>query len=387
MTEIKQLTEADYEDIFALSQFAFQHELTEEELQAKEAEAGRHIIWGAMQEDRIAAKMHLIPLSCYIHGRKYQMGGISSVATWPEYRRQGIVKDLLQHGLKQMKQQGQTVSFLHPFSVPFYRKYGWELTFAEKKYTIPVEKMQGSWQNASGYVRREHGNISMLNQIYSDFAKRFTGMLIRDERWWEQRVLRKKPHIAVAYNQAHEPVGYILYKVKENNFDVHDIAYTSVNGRKLLLQFIANHDSMIDQVQMRVPEHDNLPLLLDEPRFLQQIVPYFMGRIVDVFSFLQNYPFRTDACGTVTLNVQDDFFPENSGIYQISTSGKVTSLPADAMSKKGICCTIQSLTTMFLGYKRPLELHALDFIKGEKGEIKQLESLIPEQQSFFADFF
>src|SRR5699024_9273156 len=118
MTEIKQLTEADYKDIFALSQFAFQYELTEAELRAKEAEARRHIIWGIMQEDQLAAKMHVIPLSSYIHGKEFKMGGISSVATWPEYRRQGKVKDLLYHGLQQMKQDGQTISFLHPFSMP-----------------------------------------------------------------------------------------------------------------------------------------------------------------------------------------------------------------------------------------------------------------------------
>ena len=62
------------------------------------------------------------------------MGGIAGVATWPENRRQGHVSTLLKHALQEMKSKGQTLSFLHPFSIPFYRKFGWEL-YAEYKNT------------------------------------------------------------------------------------------------------------------------------------------------------------------------------------------------------------------------------------------------------------
>jgi|SRR5690625_3185732 len=385
--EMKQLSAADYGEIFALSEFAFQYELSEAAFAAKEAEAKRHVIWGVMNNDQLAAKMHLIPLSCYIHGRKFEMGGVSSVATWPEYRRQGLIKKLLYHGLQQMKNDGQIVSFLHPFSVPFYRKYGWELVFTEKQYTIPAEKMKGSW-DASGYVRRTRRDIPLLDQIYTAYAKRYSGMLVRDEKWWEQRVLKDKPYIAVAYNEENQPEGYVMYEVKENTFTVKDMAYASANGWKLLLRFIANHDSMVEQVEMIVPANDNLPLLVDEPRFEQKIVPYFMARIVDVFAFLKQYPFQGERTRAVTIHVEDDFFPENSGVYQISKHGEVTSVPSGSVkSENGIHCTIQSLTMMMLGYKRPMELYQAELLTGELEQIEQLEGLIPGQQTFFADFF
>lgn len=385
--EIKQLNAADYGEVFALSQFAFQYELSEAAFAAKEAEAKRHAIWGMMHNDQLAAKMHLIPLSCYIDGKTFEMGGISSVATWPEYRRQGLIKSLLYHGLKQMKKDGQTISFLHPFSVPFYRKYGWELTFTNKQYTIPVDKMKGSW-NARGYVRRTQRNILLLDQIYTAYAKKFTGMLVRDEKWWEQRVLKDKQHVAIAYNEKAQPEGYVMYEVKANTFTVKDMAFTSANGWKLLLQFIANHDSMVEQVKMTVPEDDQLPLLVDEPRFEQKIVPYFMARIVDAFAFLKDYPFREEGTRAVKLHVEDDFFPENSGTYEISKNGKVTSVPSESLKfGRGIHCTIQSLTMMLLSYKRPLDLYRAGLLTGEQEQVEQLEGFIPEQQTFFADYF
>lgn len=55
------------------------------------------------------------------------MGGIAGVATWPENRRGGLVSKLLSKALARMNEEGQVLSCLHPFSVPFYRKFGWEL--------------------------------------------------------------------------------------------------------------------------------------------------------------------------------------------------------------------------------------------------------------------
>src|SRR5690625_6337379 len=72
--------------------------------------------------------------------------------------------------------------------------------------------------------------------------------------------------MAIEYNKKSQHEGYVLYEVKANTYTVKDMAYASANGWKLLLQFIANHDSMIEQVKMIVPENDNLPLLVDEPR-------------------------------------------------------------------------------------------------------------------------
>src|SRR5690625_4225879 len=249
------------------------------------------------------------------------MGGIASVATWPEYRRQGMIKKLLFHALQEMKKNGQTISFLSPFSIPFYRKYGWELAFTDKKYEIPIGHFKREWE-AQGYVRRIKQDIPLLHDIYTTYAKGLSGMLTRDEKWWEQRVLTdSSSHIAVAYNEAGEAEGYLIYKVKERIFTVIEMAYTSLNGWKLLLEFIANHDSMVKNVKMIVPENDQLTLLLANPEFDQKVTPYFMARIVDVFVFLKQYPFRESGQDqALIINVEDAFFPENSGAYQLTKS-------------------------------------------------------------------
>lgn len=385
LKEIKQLNEADYQDVFALSQFAFQYELTEAELVKKGEEADRHNIWGWMEEGELAGKLHIIPLSSYVNGQMFKMGGISSVATWPSYRRKGIVKHLLKHALLQMKKEGQAISFLSPFSVSFYRKFGWELVFTEKQYRIPIEQLKRNW-GGKGDVRRMKIAIPLLHRIYTTYAKQYTGMLVRDEKWWEQRIFKDQCEVVVAYNEADEAEGYVMYTVKENIVTVKGMAYTSLNGRKLLLQFIANHDSMAREVNIVVPENDHLPILLEEPTFEQKIEPYFMARIVDVLGFLKQYPLQRNASHeNLLLRIVDDFFPENSGTYQLDNEANVEKVTEDVTG--GVHCSIQVLTVMFLGYKRPLELYELDLIQGLPEEIEQLEQLIPKQQPFFADYF
>lgn len=166
--------------------------------------------------------------------------------------------------------------------------------------------------------------------------------------------------------------------------------FTTLRAKQLLLQFIDNHDSMAETVDMTVPENDNLPLFVDEPRFEQEINPYFMARIVDVPAFLKAYPFADEMAESVTLHVEDAFLPENSGTYQLSQIGsdtKVTSMQPTVEQTSSIDCSIQQLTTMLMGYKRPAELYAAGLIRGEPEQIERLERVIPRRQTFSPDFF
>lgn len=391
MKDLRRLGEDDYNDAVALSEFAFQYKLSAEEHAKKVEEFRGQDVWGHFVEDELAAKLHLFPFTCYINGEKFSVGGVCSVATWPEYRRQGSIRALIQHALQHMRSAGQTISYLHPFSVAFYRKFGWELTFANHEYTIPLPDLKRNWE-CHGMVRRLDADIPLLHKIYTDYAKKYNGMLGRDENWWERRVLKGDPQIAVAYNEAGEPGGYIIYEVKAEQMTVKEMVSTSVHAWKLLYQFIANHDSMAKQVTITVPENDQLPFILDEPRFEQKHVPYCMARIVDVSAFLKKYPFQLSELAvdqSLLLRINDAFLPENNGIYELKQEngvmmiGELQNLETQAV----VDCSIQSLTTMLLGYKRPTLLHELGMVVGNAQDIAQLENWIPNRQTYLRDYF
>lgn len=388
MKHLKKLSEVDYEDIFSLSEFAFQYQLTNEQLETKQKEIAIHDIWGWMEDGKLAAKLHIIPLQCYIGGQIVEMGGISAVATWPEYRRKGIVKQLLHHSLKEMKKNGQLVSFLAPFSFKFYRKYGWELGFVNKNYSIPMESLKQVKWHASGVVRRIEKDYPLLQSIYSDYARQFNGMLVRNEHWWKYRIFNEKSQIAVSYNADGKSDGYLIYQVKNNLFKVEEIVYQSVEAKKVLFQFIANHDSMAKEVEMTVPENDSLPILMEDPIFKQELKPYFMVRIVDVEAFLHQYPFReVKNREAFSITVKDEFFQENEGTYQISNKQGAVKFSGRTTSELNLHCSIQMLSMIMLNYKRAEELWESGLISGDRQAAVLLDTLVPERQTHLADFF
>ncbi|MDB5084042.1 MAG: family N-acetyltransferase, partial [Bacilli bacterium] len=255
MNEIRKLTLDDLDEVFALDQFAFQFELTESALAERRERVTPANMIGHFVDDRLAAKMTILPLQTLINGAAFLMGGIASVATWPEYRRQGMVAKLLRQALSDMRENAQAISFLHPFSFAFYRKYGWETYVEYKKYTIEVAGLPAV-QKTAGFVKRDQ-NWQTLNEVYNTYAIAFNGMLMRDEEWWQKRIFTsKKGQSAVCYNAAGQACGYLLYDIKNHEMTIHEMVFLDEQARGTLWAFIRNHDSMMSQVILKAPSND-----------------------------------------------------------------------------------------------------------------------------------
>lgn len=98
------LKEDKFREALRLSEYAFQYKVEEERMQQQLTRMKEsHEVYGIIEGNDLAAKLHLIPFHIYIGKEKFKMGGVAGVATYPEYRRSGYVKELLQHSLQTMK--------------------------------------------------------------------------------------------------------------------------------------------------------------------------------------------------------------------------------------------------------------------------------------------
>ena len=392
MSEIKKIDTLPNEENISMSEYALQYRLTEEEFKKKKEEVENHCVLGSYDNGNLAAKLSIIPLEVFIHNQTYSMGGIAGVATWPEYRRNGHVKQLLKEALQEMKREGQVLSFLHPFSIPFYRKYGWELIFEQNKTKIPISDLKKKWE-IDGKVRRAPFNeetISILQPVYESFAKNYNGPLNRKLNWWMNRIWKDDLVVAIGYNEKEEADSYVIFKVKDRLFQVDDYAYSSVSGLKRLLEFMSNHDSMVNAIEVTVPANDNMALLFHNRHLDQKLDAYFMGRIVDVEKFLQTFPYNeTSEFRPFTIHVEDSFMPENSGTYLVEQDNQTVIVMKQATSSDypSIHCSIQQLTAIMLSYRSATELATLELIHGDRHAIHQIDSLIPHQQTYIPDFF
>ncbi|MCK8489088.1 GNAT family N-acetyltransferase [Paenibacillus sp. MBLB2552] len=389
--EIRSLRVEEFDASLNLSEYAFQYKV-----EMKDREEQRKLFipersWGAFENGELLAKLMLLPLHLYVQGRPIPMGGIAGVATWPEHRRSGLVRELLAVALRQMNEQGQILSCLHPFSIPFYRKFGWEVHTDYKKYTMNIDSFP-SKTLTTGSVKRDIKNIELLNEIYHSFARQYNGMLVRDEEWWKRMVLGEEGHTAVYYAESGQPEGYLLYQVKNRELVISEFVFLNETARQGLWTYLANHDSMVTQVVFdRVPADDLLPFLLRDPRCKQETVPYFMARIVNAAAFVAEYSFAVPAATSpirLSLRIEDGFAPWNEGNWQLAVSpeGKGSLTPANP-ADFGLVCDIQTLTALLLGYKRPREMFACGKLSGPGTDAETLERLIPLSQTALLDFF
>ena len=381
-----QLKEDKFREALRLSEYAFQYKVDEERLQQQLTKMKEsHEVYGIMEGNDLAAKLHLIPFHIYIGKEKFKMGGVAGVATYPEYRRSGYVKELLQHSLQTMKKDGYTVSMLHPFAVTFYRKYGWELCANLLVCHLTKSDLVMKKQ-VNGTVKRfnKENHPEEVEKLYETFAERFSGMLVRNEKWWLQAVYEDLT-LAIYYDENKTAAGYMLYKIENYKMTVDEFVPLHNEARNGLWNFICQHDSMIKELEMTVSENEQLLYTLQEPRVKTEIKPYFMGRIVDVEQFLKQYELNwNNVQQEVILHITDSFAPWNNVSVRLANYEiAIIEEPMD----KGINLDINALSTILLGYKRPLELNELELISGREEEIQAFEKIVPVRDAFIYDFF
>ncbi|MHA6534169.1 GNAT family N-acetyltransferase [Paenibacillus sp. BAC0078] len=389
--EIRQLRSEEFEASLSLSEYAFQYKVSGEARAEARMKFKPERVWGIFEDGALGAQLTLLPLQVYIQGRAVPMGGIAGVATWPENRRQGLVAKLLRHTLQTMNEAGQTLSFLHPFLIPFYRKFGWEVYCEYKKYSIPVAMFPRKTE-IQGSIKRDVAELEILEQLYSRFAAEYNGTLQRDRDWWKRSVLDEDTHHCVFYSELGEPEGYVLYKIEKKELVIDEFIYLNEKARQGLWTFLANHDSMVTGASLKlVPSDDILPYLLPNPRIQQENYPYFMARIVNAEAFVSNFTFSgQNSIQQRTLYIEDEHAPWNDGLWQwsVTEQGEATlSRVAGGKDTADLSCTIGTLTVLLLGYKRPLELARYGQLTGNAEAVQWLEDIVPQSKTALFDFF
>lgn len=389
--EIMRLKESDYVDSMNLSMYAFQYKIPDEEIESRKKMLEKHRLLGIREQEQLAAKLHIIPLKVMMGQQEWKMGGVAGVATYPEYRRNGYVRELISASLKDMKDNGEIVSLLHPFDIGFYRRYGWEIFADHKKVTITRDQLK-MLPHSNGNVKRynKDTHTSEIEEVYRKYSLGFNGMLVREQDWWMNSIYHEET-MAVHSNGLGEMDGYILYTVKDKVMDVQEFVALNHEARRGLWNFICQHDSMVEKVKMLLSPHDMLPYCLQSPKLQAEIYPYFMARLVDVEACLNKFSFVISS-DNLFIHLNDEYAPWNNATYLISEDGvKVFKDKAGSSCthppKKGISMDINSLTAIIFGYKRPMELFDTGRLFGNVKEIETLENMIPQSKSFFYDFF
>lgn len=395
---MRELTKNDVSQYNALLRYAFQvtsRELLDVGWEEDEIRRSKYpviekaSVLGWFDGDKLASQLAVYPMKVNIHGEIYPMGGLTGVATYPEYSNAGLMHSLMKQSLEDMRERGQSVSFLYPYSIPYYRKKGWEIVSDKMHFSIKDTQLPKRVE-VSGMVERVDIEHSDIKKIHDAFANKRHGALVRSQLEWEEYFRWEVEDLiaAVYYNEKDEPLGYMFYWIENEIFYIKEMVYLTQEARHGIWNYISAHFSMINEVRGDNYTSEPLAFLLEDSEIKEEIEPYIMARIVDFEEFIKKYPFQEKSPeNKLTFRVEDPLLEWNNGHFSITWDENENLILTKDIISKPIKLNIGTLTAMLLSYKRPSYLSRVEKMETDSKTIKLLESLIPLDQVYFSDYF
>lgn len=344
-------------------------------------------ILGYYDESNILnAMLFILPFEIYIYGSIFNMGGIASVASMPEGRHGGRVAELLRTSLRVMKERGQTVSMLGPFSYEFYRKYGWELGFDRMNYTIPAENLDGFNKKVGSIRPFKEEDLDVLNSIYTEYAKKHNCCAVRNKVLWTDFVLqdpygRNQPRYTyIWFNDKEVPRGYIIYHIKDGRMTIIEMVYLDQEAKEGLLWFLFAHQAQIKEVYWSTASDERLHLDFPNPRIKMELSPWMMFRVVDVKGALLNRKYSEATDLHFSISISDPNAEWNNKNFTVSI--KDGNIEVEESNYGELSCTIQTFSQIFTGYITPKEAFTRKKLLGDAKVVEKIEKIFEKSYTF-----
>ena len=284
--------------------------------------------WGAFDDNgRLISCMQVVPAQIMMNGLPVKTGLICAVTTLPEARNARCVRKMFEIVMSHMKSEGMIFSLLYPFSLPFYRKFGYEHAFLRRQANFPISELSRYPYPDGMKVHDKGGPWADFARVYEAFTQDKNLPMVRGENEWE-RLLNRDPYknkefTYIHYNAVGQPDGYVLYsgvhgEHKTFTMKITELAWVDNTGRNAMLGFIHGLRSEYDEVNWPLASDIDVLSMIDNAwKINLSIDTVVMNRVVDVPAALGLIK-APSGRGRVIIGVTDKFMGDNSGAYSIS---------------------------------------------------------------------
>ena len=393
---VRPLTIQDIDQYNALLRYAFQ--VTEQELsetgwkndeikRSKFPVLQRADVLGCFDGDDLVSQFAVYPLEMNIYGTKYPVGFVTSVCTYPEHTGHGIMKRLMIQSLTHMHENHRPFALLYPYSIPLYRRLGWEIISNKMTYIVKDTQIPRRIKEP-GYIRRVEWNDKEFMQLHTTFAQKTHGCLFRNNLAWEEywRWDEDDTKVAIYYSDDNVPYGYMVYLINNDIMHIKEMIYLTHEAQRGLWEFIHAHDSMIDEVRGNNYYSESIAFELDDSDIKETIRPYSMGRIIDVAEFFGSYHCDPDEPEAIfCFEVEDWLLPWNNGKFTVKFEHGICTL-TDEEPEYDMKLSIATLTTLLLGYKTAEKLYGMNRIVAEPAAVEILDDILLHQIPYVSDY-
>ena len=365
--EIRILTDDDRVDAFYLSSQAFMHG-NRDMSWINNPNRDTTVAYGIWDEAGLQAKVVVVSYRVHLGAEVVvPMGGIAGVACLPASRGRGYAGAGLRHALAQMREAGQVISTLFPFSWDYYRRFGWEWVGTNRCYAVPTRifKPHSETEHARAATPEDRPRILAA---YTEFASRYRGLLARDDRQWN-RILddtEQRHTYTYVYEQQGRIEGYLTYRGGEKKeTELREFIALTPRAQAALLGLLRRHEMQVEKFTWSAPPDDGLWSQFYHWDIETKLEPCTQGRVVDVAGALQAWKPSTSAHGHFTLGMQDENAPWNTGTWQVEFEGGQVSVEPTQQEPQ-VSLDIQALSQAYFGTPTVDELRRNDRLQVHK---------------------
>ena len=297
--------------------------------------------WGMIDEktDRLMGGMILLDYRTRVGEKWLPLTGIGGVATLPEYRREGVIRQIFTALLPRMYERGAALSGLYPFSHAFYRKFGYETFGGQNTATVGLEQLRRFAAPDEVRMIADPRDDLAARGIYERFASRYDLAMRRDLDYQWKRTMGGDPYKERVYKylllrragEELEPCAYIVFTPDESDSagrvaNAREAAYLDGDALRRLLGFMSTFFPHYRKLRIPLPGDVNLAALCPDAYDVHSgIAEGYMLRAVNVRLLLESQPLSPAlklaaqaAPLSFSLALSDELIPMNTGRYEVT---------------------------------------------------------------------
>ena len=340
----------------------------------------------------LAVSLQLIPYELLLRGRKIPVSYVIGVATDPQMRSGGRIKELLRLAVVEMRQRGHYASILMPFKAGFYYPYQWEICYHHYKYILALEDLEPVSLSGGTFslVRNGSNDYNNLQAAYQKFVQGRHGYVIRSHNDWKAAIdsLHAEDGFCYLLTVDGSPEGYVMYTIQQNRIVVRELVYSCQTAQKQFFHFLYNHRSQVKEIEWNAPIDDLTAFSLFDPKQDIRLFPFMTGRIVDVAQLLGAIEYPLNVEGTIVFQITDELAAWNDNVFILTVANGQGKISFAAHPTPDFQCSVGTLTQLLFGRLSVLQLEKMGRIFSANYETLQLlNAFFPPCNNFINEYY
>jgi predicted acetyltransferase len=334
-------------------------------------------------DGRRAGNATALRLTMALAGADVPMMGVAAVSVPPEHRQRGVAGAMMRELLGWMRARGDALTLLYAFRLGYYRRFGYGLCERAEQLRARPAQLPPSRLRAHVAEMVPGADMETLRAVYERSRAGSTGLLARDDYWWEARALGGAPEGAVYRDPSTgEAQGYALWTIPGKpeaplqEMHVRELVALTPEAHAGLLGFLAAQGEQYAMVSLWTAPGSSVPWLMehglvDGPAPWQSSDPMAvvhagaMARVVDVAAALRLHPAasRTGLRATFGLDVSD---PTLDDILHIDVNLRpdAVEVTAGETATERLALGVDALTQVYLSAATTGSLRAAGRLHG-----------------------